>query len=72
MNSNPISFSEKQRFNQVWIWLILMGINGQFIFAIIYQVIYGNVYGNNPMNNNALIVSTFVSIIFNHYFFLFA
>ena len=63
MNSLDV-FEEKQKFKQIWIWLILLGINGQFVFAIIYQVVYGNSYGNNPLSDSGLVIGAIASLAF--------
>ena|SRR6218665_1759169 len=49
-----ILFSEKQRFTQWWIWAILIGVNGLFIFGIVEQVVFGKPFGDNPMSNLGL------------------
>jgi len=62
--NNEILFTEKQRFNQWWIWLILLGINGFFIFGIFRQIIGGQPFGDKPMSDIGLIVGTALSILF--------
>ncbi len=52
---NDILFTEKQRFTQWWIWLVLLGINGLFLYAIFFQVIGGNTFGDKPMSDNGLL-----------------
>jgi hypothetical protein len=59
-----ILFSESQKIKQVWIWLILLGINGLFLIAIIRQIIGGQPFGNNPMSNTGLLVGMSLSILF--------
>jgi hypothetical protein len=59
-----ILFSESQQIRQGWIWLILLGINGLFIFAIFRQIIGGQPFGNNPMSNTGLLVGMALSILF--------
>lgn len=70
MKTLPILFQEKQRFTQVWIWLILLGINGLFAFAFFYQIIGGKPFGDNPMSDNGLIVSIFLSLLFSSVFYV--
>ncbi|MBK8703740.1 MAG: hypothetical protein IPN33_08965 [Saprospiraceae bacterium] len=55
MQRNDILFTEKQRFTQWWIWLVLLGINGLFLYAIFSQIIGGNTFGDNPMSDNGLL-----------------
>ena len=42
--SEKVFFSEKQKFNQWWLWLLLIGLNGMFIFKIVKQIYYKNIY----------------------------
>ena len=49
-----IWYSEKQRFKQWWLWLIMIGLNAIFIFAFIKQVIWSKPVGNQPMGNLGL------------------
>ncbi len=60
---NEILFSERQRFKQWWIWLILLGINGLFLFGLFKQVIGGQQFGDNPMSNTGLLIATGLTII---------
>lgn len=62
-------FKEKQRFKQIWIWLLLIGINAQFVFAIIYQIILGHPFGNNPMSNMGIAISFIISITLSILFY---
>lgn len=39
--NKEILFRETQKFRQWWLWLILMGINGLFLFGVFMQVIGG-------------------------------
>ncbi|MCL2683109.1 MAG: DUF6141 family protein [Bacteroidales bacterium] len=50
------AFTETQRFGQWWIWLILAGINGLFIYAIIQQTILGHPFGDKPMSDTGLLL----------------
>ncbi len=60
-----IFFSEKQKFKQWWIWLILIGINTTFLIAICMQLFAGIPFGNNPMNDVSLIISFAAAVIFS-------
>ncbi len=50
-----ILFEEKQRFSQWWLWLILIGINGVFLFGAYKQIIQNDAFGNKPMSNEGLL-----------------
>lgn len=61
--SNEILFTERQRFKQWWIWLILLGVNAVFIFRIFRQIMGLQPIGQNTMSDTGLIVVTTVSIL---------
>lgn len=69
MTKGKIYFQETQRFKQIWIWLLLVGINAQFIFAIVYQVVLGHPFGNNPMSNMGVLISFIISLLLSLLFF---
>ncbi len=60
---NPIYFSEKQKFRQWWLWIILLTLNGFFIFGIYIQIIGGKQFGDKPMSNNGLIFTTLIVLL---------
>lgn len=55
--SDTILFYERQRFKQWWLWILLIGVNGIFIYALVQQVFMGIPFGNKPMSNSVLIFS---------------
>ena len=61
--NNEILFSETQRFKQWWLWLILLAVNGLFLFGLFVQVIVGRPFGDKPMNNTGLFIATGVCIL---------
>ncbi len=61
--ANDILFTEQQKFKQWWLWLILLGINGFFLFGVFKQVISGQQFGNKPMSNLELLIATGLTII---------
>lgn len=61
--NEEILFRETQKFRQWWLWLILMGINGLFLFGIFMQVIGGQKFGDKPMSDSQLIIATIFTII---------
>jgi hypothetical protein len=46
-----ILFSERQRFTQWWLWLILVGINTLFIYGLYKRLIIGEPVGTNPASD---------------------
>jgi hypothetical protein len=69
MMSNSILFSETQKFKQWWIWLILIGINGLFIYGVFTQIFGGESFGDNPMSNTGLLITTTLFLVFTLVFF---
>lgn len=61
--NNEILFTERQRFKQWLLWLILLGINGIFLFGVFKQIIGGQQFGNKPMSNAGLLIATGLTII---------
>jgi hypothetical protein len=59
---NEVLFTERQRFKQWWLWLILLGINGLFLFGVFKQVIGGQQFGDNSMSNAGLLITTGLTI----------
>ncbi|MBX2930283.1 MAG: hypothetical protein KF852_20800 [Saprospiraceae bacterium] len=63
-----ILFTERQRFKQWWLWLILLGVNGLFLFGVFKQFIGGQQFGDKPMGNAGLLIGTGLSIVFTLFF----
>jgi hypothetical protein len=51
-------FTERQHFKQKWLWALLTGINGLFIYGLVSQVFFRQPFGDKPMNNGQLIFAT--------------
>lgn len=66
---NKIFFSERQRFKQIWLWIILLGINGFFIFGLIKQVILEKQFGDKPMSDIGLFIVTTLTLFLSFLFF---
>jgi hypothetical protein len=56
--NQEVLFSERQKFKLWWLLLILLSINGLFIFGIYTQVILGQQFGDKPMSNAGLLTIT--------------
>ncbi|MGO3706404.1 MAG: hypothetical protein ACTJGD_01075 [Mesonia hippocampi] len=39
---------EKQRFRQIWLWIILIGINAMMLYGFVQQIIFKIPFGDNP------------------------
>jgi hypothetical protein len=60
---NEILFSERQRFKQWWVWMILIGINALFLFGVYKQVINGQQFGDKPMSDTGLLLTTGLTVL---------
>ncbi len=47
---------------QWWLWTLLLGVLGIWVWGIIYQVILGHTFGNNPMSNKGLMISSIIPL----------
>lgn len=61
--NKEVLFFERQKFNQWWLWLILLGINGLFMFGVYKQIFNGQQFGDKPMSNNGLLFATGLTIL---------
>lgn len=61
---NEILFSESQKFKQWWLWIILLGINGLFLYGVYKQVALGQQFGDNPMSNTGLLITVGLTLFF--------
>jgi hypothetical protein len=60
---NEILFTERQKFTQWWLWLILFGVNGLSIFSVCKQIINEEQFGDKPGDIGLLLV-TGVTLLF--------
>jgi hypothetical protein len=65
---DDILFSEKQYFRQVWLWIILPGINVLFIVGIVKQVILGHHFGNKHISDTGLVITTIFTLLLSFLF----
>ncbi len=52
-----ILFSEKQKFKQWWLWVILLIVNGVILIGIFKQLITDQPFGDKPMSNLGLLLT---------------
>ena len=62
--NKEILFYERQKFDQWWIWLILLAINAFFLFGVYKQVIGGQQFGDKPTSNNGLLIAAGLTLLF--------
>jgi len=65
-----ILFSEKQRFTQWWLWIILLGVNASFFWGAYQQLILNIPFGDKPMSDVGVII-TLVLVVGSFLLFLF-
>ncbi|MFK5983460.1 MAG: hypothetical protein QM499_11135 [Flavobacteriaceae bacterium] len=64
-------FTEKQKFTQWWLWVLLLGIGMIPIIGIYKQLIIGEEFGSKPMLNVGLILfSVFIYLLIAFFYFL--
>jgi len=52
--TDEILFRENQKFNQWWIWILIIGVNGLIGYAIIQRVMLGKPFGDHLASNFGL------------------
>lgn len=55
---NEVLFKERQKFTQLWLWVILLGINAIFLIGAYLQIFEGQQFGNKSMSNQVLLLTT--------------
>jgi len=66
-----ILFWEKQGFRQIWLMLILLGINVLIWFGIVHQIFLEHPLGDKPMSDAGLIVAAVLAGLFTLWFLTF-
>lgn len=62
-------FTEKQKFTQWWLWVLLLGIGMIPTIGIYKQLIIGEEFGSKPMSNLGLIVFLFFIYLLIAFFY---
>ena len=63
-------FTESQRFNQWWVWLIVILSCGVPFIIFVQQIVLGKTVGDNPMSDSAVILSLIIPVIFILLFYM--
>ena len=58
-----IIFKEVQKFNQWWIWTILISIGLLAIYGLYKQLIVGENFGNKPLSDQGLLLFVLIILI---------
>ncbi len=56
MEQDTIIFREQQRFTQVWLWVVVLGVAAVFWAGLVYQLILKQPFGHNPAADVQLII----------------
>lgn len=56
-------FTERQHFRQIWLWALIIALDGLFIYGFISQVFYGHIFGLRPMSDGQLTFATIAIIL---------
>ncbi|MHA8060354.1 hypothetical protein PQG22_03635 [Aquirufa beregesia] len=58
MATEKCLFSETQKFNQWWLWVVLIGFCAYFLLGAYKQLFQGIAFGDNPMSNQGLMITS--------------
>lgn len=61
-----MKYTEEQKMQQWWLWLLLFAINGINLYALIQQVAYDETFGSQSLSDFALFVYVFLFVIFSY------
>ncbi|MEJ8756367.1 DUF6141 family protein [Pontibacter sp. H259] len=51
-----VLFRERQRFRQVWLWVVILGVAAIFWAGFVYQVVLDGQFGNKPTSDIQLAI----------------
>lgn len=60
---NEVLFCERQRFKQIWLWIILLCINIYLIDRTVREFIMAEQFGGIPMSDTGLVISTIITLL---------
>ena len=64
-----VQFYEEQRFRQIWIWIIILGSIGVWIYSMTVQVFMDHDFGNKMGSNLLLILLGLLPVLLIYLFF---
>ncbi|MGB5654860.1 MAG: hypothetical protein WBM56_13615 [Robiginitalea sp.] len=50
------AFTEVQKFNQWWLWILLLAVLGLPVYGMFQQIILGEPFGSTPMSDLGLVL----------------
>jgi hypothetical protein len=66
---DKILFEEKQHFRQVWLWFILIVINGSVIYGVVKRLTVGQLFEEGYTDRTGLILTTVLTMAITILFF---
>jgi hypothetical protein len=61
--SQHVTFQERQYFRQIWIWILLGGVNLLVIYGFIQQVVLGEPFGTKPTSDLGVTLTTLFTLL---------
>ena len=58
-----VRYTEEQKFNQWWIWLIILFASGLWIWQFVQQIILGIPFGDNPSSDLGVIFTILFPVL---------
>lgn len=65
-----MTYQEKQRFNQWWLWAIMLLVAGIPFYGLYRQLYLGNPFGNKPLSDTGLIIFAIFMVAFVMFFLI--
>jgi hypothetical protein len=62
-------FTEKQKFRQIWLLIIIIGISGVMVWGFVQQIIFGIPFGNKPAPDWMMYLLVLVPLAIFGFFF---
>uniref|UniRef100_UPI00404B88B0 hypothetical protein n=1 Tax=Gelidibacter sp. TaxID=2018083 RepID=UPI00404B88B0 len=66
-----MNFTEKQKFTQWWVWMIVLAMSSIAVAGFVQQIILKKPFGDNPMSDTGVIVFVvFITLFFCLFVFM--
>ncbi len=58
-----LNFTESQKFTQWWLWIVLIGMTGIFLFGLYQQIILKIPFGDKPVSSMTLMLISIIPLL---------